>query len=96
MDKAWKILVLSVCEEYSGKGIGTRLVEKSVDLASQKNYPLVVTNFSGQFTQRIGAKCGFEAVVELEYTKENYGNFDSMRPETVSIHKKCVAMVKKL
>ena len=65
-------------------------------MGAKRGFTLALSNFSGQFTQRIGVRLGFESVLEVEYNKENYENFDTMAPETGRLHKKCIAMAKRL
>ena len=65
-------------------------------MGAKRGFNLALSNFSGQFTQRMGARLGFESVLEVEYNKENYENFDTMAPENVRLHKKCIAMAKRL
>ena len=96
VDKLWKLTILNVIQEYSHRGIASRLVEKALEMGAKRGFTLAMSEFSSCFTQRIGARLGFESVLEVEYNKENYENFDTMAPETGRLHKKCIAMAKRL
>ena len=63
--------VISACvvlQEYAQQGIGSRIMEKCLDVVREYNYDLLYGCFSSFFSQRISAKFGFETILEVPYS----------------------------
>ncbi|XP_045613762.1 uncharacterized protein [Procambarus clarkii] len=57
--------VLCVHEDYSGRGLGSRLMEKSLLLGEEQGYAVACVMCTNSLTERICARFGFQTVKTL-------------------------------
>ena len=89
--------VISACvvlQEYAQQGIGSRIMEKCLDVVREYNYDLLYGCFSSFFSQRISAKFGFETILEVPYS--GYLNQKEFSEEMKQIHKLNTYKVKRI
>lgn len=83
---------LGVHQSYGRRGIATRMVNFSLELAKQRGHTIVRANFASLYSRKVGYTCGFTTILELHFSE--YGNYNNMPQSVRELHDKCEVMVK--
>lgn len=59
--------VLSVDENYAGKGIGSKLIERTNDYARANNIPIISMWCTSRFSARLCEKLNFKRIYAINY-----------------------------
>jgi predicted N-acetyltransferase YhbS len=67
-----EMMFLSVLKEYERQGIGLELCRLSLDVAYSRNIRLVSCLLTGEYSQSIGRKLGFEVIHEESFNNYSF------------------------
>ena len=95
MKSYFEIFFLSVRSDYGGKGLGKRLVERSLQVAKEMGFGVVKSDLGSSFSRKICEKCGFEPVFEIRYADE-FPLYDKMDESAKQLHPTCTTMLKRI
>ena len=75
-DKIYFAMAVAVKRDLRIKGLGTRLVQKSIDYAKELGCSHMYTLVTGKYSQKIMKNLGFQIICEKYYDsyKDKYGN----------------------
>merc|ERR1712002_864731 len=68
-DRLFDIKMIATAPEARGLGLATDLVHRSVELAACLGYKGCKTEATGTYSRKAFAKCGFDLVAEVKYSK---------------------------
>ncbi|XP_068967522.1 arylalkylamine N-acetyltransferase 1-like isoform X2 [Bombus flavifrons] len=90
-----EIKIISVDSKWRGKGVAKALIEKTLEIAKERNFHMARADCSSCFSGKLCTGMGFERIYELNYADyvDNDGNpiFSPALP-----HTKIVSYVKRL
>ncbi|XKL64949.1 hypothetical protein PGB90_005035 [Kerria lacca] len=66
-EKLLEIVILSVDESCRGQGICKTLVEKTKEMAIQKNFPLIKVDCTSHFSAKAVSRLGFHCIYTISY-----------------------------
>lgn len=68
-EKVLEVRILSVDDNYRGKGIAKKLIEKSKDLGQELGIPLVRVDCTSTFSAMAVARLGFQCIFSMDYAE---------------------------
>ncbi|MGD1714217.1 GNAT family N-acetyltransferase [Dapis sp. BLCC M172] len=92
--KIFHIFLLGAREKYRGRKIGNKLVENNLKMATQAGFSKAIVEASGNISQHICRKYGFEDRVSLDYQTYEYKGVKVF--EEIKEHQNCILMEKAL
>ncbi|KAF6023067.1 hypothetical protein EB796_018634 [Bugula neritina] len=95
VNEVFYLIFLSVLKEYRHRGIASKLMSKSLEIAKELGYKVAFSNFTSKYSYSIACSMGFTPIAELDY-KTHYRNYSTIPKEIAEIHDKVVAMGKRL
>ncbi len=93
-NKIFHIFLLGAREKYRGRKIGNKLVENNLNMAAQAGFSQAIVEASGNISQHICRKYGFEDRVSLDYQIYEYKGIKIF--EGIKEHQSCILMEKGL
>lgn len=89
------LYAFSVLKEYAHQGLGSKIMEKCLDVARECKCDLVFGDFTSFYSQRISRKFGFEVIYEIAFDG-NYLNYEELPEDMRKIHKVMSHSVKRI
>ena len=89
------IEILVVHPEYARQGLGRNMIKKSVELAKEREFTLIIAETTSSYTRRIVEKLGFTKVYDTEFA-EKYDNYLDMPDEVIKTHPSCSSYVQEV
>ncbi|MGB3511492.1 MAG: hypothetical protein WBA93_20095 [Microcoleaceae cyanobacterium] len=91
-DKIFHVFLLGAREEYKGRKIANKLVENNLKMAAQAEFSKAIVEATGNISQHICRKYGFEDKAFLDYQTYEYRGIKVF--EEIKEHKSCILMEK--
>ncbi len=90
--KLFHIFLLAVKEQYRNRNIANNLIEKNLNLASQEEFSGAVVEATGNISQHLFRKYGFEDRCSIDYQTYEYKEIKVF--EGIKEHRSCILMEK--
>ncbi len=90
--KLFHIFLLAVNEKYRNIDIANNLIEKNLKLASQEGFSGAIVEVTGNISQHLFRKYGFEDRCSIEYQTYEYKGIKVF--EEIKEHQSCILMEK--
>ena len=90
--KIFHVFLLGAREEYRGRKIANKLLENNLKMAAQAGFSRAIVEATGNISQHICRKYGFEDRASLDYQTYEYKGVKVF--EGIKEHKSCILMEK--
>ncbi len=90
--QVFHILSLAVEEPYRNRNIANNLIRKNLEVARQENFSEVIVEASGNISQHLFRKYGFEDICSIDYQTYKYQEIPVF--EQIKEHRSCILMEK--
>ncbi len=90
--KVFHLFLLAVKKQYTNRNIANNLIEKNLNLASQEEFSGAVVEASGNISQHLFRKYGFEDRCSIDYQTYEYKGIKVF--ERIKEHRSCILMEK--
>ncbi|NEP90028.1 MAG: hypothetical protein F6K18_26175 [Okeania sp. SIO2C2] len=90
--KIFHVFFLGAREQYRGRKISNKLVENNLKMAAQGGFSTAIVEATGNISQYICRKYGFEDRVSLNYQTYEYKGVKVF--EEIKEHESCILMEK--
>ncbi len=91
-DKLFHIFLLATQKQYSNIKIANNLLEKNLKIATQKGFSGAIVEVTGNISQHLFRKYGFEDRCSIDYQTYKYKGIKVF--ETIKEHRSCILMDK--
>lgn len=90
-----QMFTCGVLTEYARQGIGSKLMEKSIEVLRGHNYQLLAGIFSSFYSQKIAKKFGFKEILVIPY-EGNYFIYEEFTDAMKQVHITYSVMAKRI